>query len=134
MKKLIAESLDEFNNGFEQPLNEEQLNESIIDQYNKLDKGNEQAIRKFAFELAKKKYVATAGATTDTAFKLMKQLAEKTDVQKLLVFLQKAATDKFAGRTTFAYADPQTKTGRLLAWKNAADLKLSGDEIIKHGT
>ena len=120
MKKLVAESLNEYDEL--QNVNEELLTESIMDQYNKLNKDDALSIRKFAFELAKKKYVPGAGANTDAAFKLFKQLAENLDVSKLVDFLQKAAADKFGGRTILLYADPQAKTGRVFGWKNASDV------------
>jgi len=126
MKKLVAESLNEYSklqDVNEELLTEAQINESILDQYNKLNKEDGNSVRKFAFELAKKKYVPGPNASNDAAFKLFKQLCEKSDIQKLQQFLQNAAADKFAGRTILQYADPQAKTGRILGWKNATDVK-----------
>jgi hypothetical protein len=123
MKKLIAESLEEYRNE-QEPLNEEQINESIANQYAKLNKADEAAIRKFAEALALRKYVPAPGASSNAAQNLIKQLAAKETKEQLLVFLDKAAKDNFTGRAYFVYADPASKTGRLLAWKNAADVNV----------
>lgn len=113
MKKLVAEDLFEYD---KLQINKEQLNESISDQFDKLDKTNDAAIRKFTFELAKKKYITIAGANNDAAIKLIKLLCEKADISKLLEFLEKAAKNNFKGTVVFKYANPEAKTGRALYW------------------
>lgn len=122
MRKLIAESLEEYREMNKQ-LNEEQINEGISDQYAKLNKTDEAAVRKFAEALALKKYVAAPGASANAAHQLIKSLAAKETKEQLINFLDKAAADKFAGRAIFIYADPNAKSGRLLDWKKASDVK-----------
>lgn len=123
MKKLIAESLQEYRE-LNNMLTEEQINEGIAEQFAKLNKTDEPAVRKFAEALALKKYVPAPGASADAAHKLIKQLAASQKVEQLVQFLDAAAADKFAGVTIFNYADAQAKKGRVLAWKKAADRKL----------
>lgn len=120
MKKLVAENYSEFSN----PLNEEQINEGIRRQFEKLDKTNEKAIREFAFKLAIKKYIYGATWEGDAAYKLLKALTTNTSSEKLLLFLQAAATDKFKGRAIIPYADPKLRKGRALAWKPIKNINL----------
>ena len=126
MKKLIAESLEEYRE-LHTTLNEEQINEGIADQYARINKGDEPSVRKFAEALSLKKYVPAPGASADGAHKLIKQLAASENLQQLIQYLDKAAADKFSGRTIFIFANPETKQGRLLSWKAAKDVNLASE-------
>jgi len=129
MKKLVAENLNEYSE--KDNLNSQTLNESILDQYNKLNKNDSKDVKEFVFQLAIKKYLSGSLWKEDAAYKFIKNLVEKTELTALLSFLEKAAADNFAGRTALVYADPTNKTGRKLTWKNSKDLKLQSEKTAR---
>ncbi|MDD5648963.1 MAG: hypothetical protein PHF86_00855 [Candidatus Nanoarchaeia archaeon] len=116
MVKLVAESLEE--NRY-QRLNEElnyvsegllgnfvgKLKEafaSLASKYQKLDKANEAAVRQFALEVTTATYVSDK---IETGLKLLKAWSQKASLENLVKFLDKAAADKFYGRTKVLYTN-----------------------------
>lgn len=106
MKKLVAESLSE-----------NLLTESILTQYQNLDKGNATHVKEFALKLALRKYGSSDNWPGDGPTKMITHIINNWSDKQTLDFLQKAAANKFAGKPYMAYADPTTKTGRTLVWK-----------------
>jgi len=106
MKKLVAESLSE-----------NLLIESILTQYQSLDKGNAAHVKEFALKLALRKYGSGDNWGNDATSKMITHIINNWSDKQTLDFLQKAAANKFDGKPVMAYADPATKTGRTLVWK-----------------
>jgi hypothetical protein len=128
MAKILHESLIDYRkaNGLDRTveLNEEQqLNESISGQYEKLDKNNKAKVKEFVNALVAKKYVAPGGASSPK--EALQAIVNKKDLAACLAFLKTAVEDGFSGRPVLGYADAANKTGRKLVWKAAKDIKLA---------
>ncbi len=129
--QLVAESLNE---SVYAKLNEEMntVSESIVNdfmtgfkkafqginkEYEALDKKDEKAVRKFAWDVALKTYVADS---PEAGRKALKMWAEKAPADMLQKYLEKAASGKFYGRTIPTYVQ-----GKLqVSWKDLKDVKL----------
>lgn len=129
--KMVAESLNE---SMYARLNEEMnaVSESILNdfmsglkkafaglnkQYEALDKKNDKAVREFAWDVALKTYVADA---PEAGRKSLKMWAQKAPLEMLVKFLEKAATDKFYGRTSPTYVQGKLQVG----WRPMKEIKL----------
>lgn len=129
--RLVAESLNE---SAYAKLNEEMsvVSESIVDdfvtgmkkafqglakQYESLDKKNDAVVRKFAWDVALKTYVADV---PETGRKALKSWAEKAPLEMLLKLLDKAAQSKFYGRIYPTYIGGKLQVG----WKPMDEVKL----------
>jgi len=129
--QLVAESLNE---SAYAKLNEEMnaVSESIVNdfvaglkkafqglnkEYESLNKDDEKSVRKFAWEVALKTYVADS---PEAGRKTLKVWAEKAPLEMLQKYLEKAASAKFYGRTSPTYVQ-----GKLqVAWKNMEAVNL----------
>jgi len=129
--RLVAESLNE---SMYAKLNEEMnaVSESILNdfitgvkkafqglykEYQTLDKKDETAVRKFAWEVAVKTYVAD---NPEAGRKALKKWAEKAPLEMLVKLLDKAAESKFAGRISPTYVQGKLQVG----WKDLKDVNL----------
>jgi ADP-heptose:LPS heptosyltransferase len=129
--KMVAESLNE---SVYAKLNEEMnaVSESIVDdfkaglkkafqglnkQYESLDKENEKAVREFAWNAALKTYVANV---PEAGRKALKRWAEKAPAEMLTKFLEKAASDKFYGRTSPTFIEGKLQVN----WRPMGELNL----------
>lgn len=129
--KMVAESLNE---SMYVRLNEEMnaVSESILNdfisalkkafsslskQYESLNKEDEKAVREFAWNAAFKTYVADV---PEAGRKSLKLWAQKAPLEMLTKFLEKAAADKFMGRTNPTFVQGKLQVG----WRPLKDVKL----------
>lgn len=110
--KLVAESIQEYT--IEKPveLNEEELNESYARKWEKLDKDNEEAVRKFASNLRK-------DVKGSTGLKVINSAIENAKIESLKDLLNKAAKDKFKG-----FLRP---SGKSFVYRPAAERKVKSE-------
>lgn len=109
--KLVAESLQEWQNTSNSDLNEKMFGlvitkKEAMDAYNKLDKNNEAAIREFA-----NKYIAKLGVTGNN-LNILKNTINKMPIDKLKQIIEKAVKDNFSGGFTDASGTYKTQQER----------------------
>jgi hypothetical protein len=130
--KLVAESLEE--NKY-QRLNEElnMVSESILADFKKLvkdtfsslvkkwegvNKEDEKSVREFALSLVLKTYVAN---NPEQGKKLLKKWAEVFSIESIKAFCEKAAKDRFFGRTKVTYVNKKL----TVDWVKMEDIQLA---------
>jgi hypothetical protein len=91
--------------------------QGINKEYEALNKEDEKAVRKFAWDVALKTYVADS---PEAGRKSLKMWAEKAPLEMLQKYLEKASSAKFYGRTTPTFVGGKLQVG----WKNMEAVNL----------
>jgi hypothetical protein len=110
--KLVAESFQEFTGTKPVELNEEQLNEGLYKQWTKIDKDNEELVKKFAMNIGK-------DAKSDAGIKSINLAIKKAKFDSLKQLLDKAAEDKFQGKLR--------PSGDSFVYRPAAERKIASE-------
>jgi len=116
--KLVAESFQEYTTEKPVELNEEQLNEGLYKKWQKIDKDDEELVRKFAMAIGK-------DAKSDAGVKSINLAIKKAKFDSLKDLLVKASEDKFRGKLR--------PSGDSFVYRPAAERKLKS-EFTSGGT
>lgn len=110
--KLVAESFKEYTAEKPVELNEEQLNEGLYNKWKKIDKDDENLVRKFAMAIGK-------DVKSTTGIKSINLAIEKSKFDSLKELLNKASEDKFRGKLR--------PSGNSFVYRPVANRKVSSE-------